>query len=102
MRLTYLKEMTEKEELIQINTTMKHCVRAVERIETLLVGDKFNEEGLIQQVQKINKEVQDIKTYQMQQRGGISVGKWLLGTSIGAYLLLQFENIQQVIKNIFK
>lgn len=34
IHLTYLKEMTEKEELTQINNTMKHCVRAVERIET--------------------------------------------------------------------
>lgn len=55
-----------------------------------------------QKIEDLSKEVGEIKTYQQQQRGGISVGKWLLGTSIGAYLLLQFENIQQVIKNIFK
>ena len=94
--------MTEKEELIQINTTMRHCVNAVERIETLLVGDKYNEEGLIHQVQKINKEVASIKEYQLQQKGGINFGKWILGTSLGAFLLLQFEQIQQFLKNIFK
>lgn len=94
--------MTEKEQLTTLNNTMRNCVQAVERIETLLIGDKYNEEGLIHKVQKINDKIETIEQYQLQQRGGINLGKWIIGTSLGAFLITQFQEIQNIVKNIFK
>lgn len=50
----------------------------------------------------IEEEIKGLKTFQTQQSTGWRLGKWLIGTSLGAYLLTQLEALQQIIKNIFK
>lgn len=94
--------MSEKDQLETINKQMTSCIKSIERIEILLIGDNFNKEGLIHKVEKINAKVDDMQYYQLQQKGGISVGKWLLGTTVGAYLLMQIEHFQNIAKNLFK
>lgn len=94
--------MTEKEQLESINKQMTSCIKSIDRIEVLLIGDNFNKEGLIHKVEKINAKVDDMQYYQLQQKGGISVGKWIAGTTIGAYLLSQIEPLKDFIKHLFK
>lgn len=93
--------MQEKEQYQLLNSQMVHCINSVKKIEIALLGDEYNE-GLISQHKKLTAKIEQIEANQHQQRGGINVGKWLLGTTLGAYLLSQIEVLQNFVKGLFK
>jgi len=94
--------MDEKKQLEYLNSQMTHCISAIKRIEVVLVGDDFNKEGMLQTQEKMKKKLEEIEQYHNQQKGGLSVGKWLMGTAVGVYLLGQMEQLQEFISKIFK
>ncbi len=54
------------------------------------------------EINAINEKVTELQKYQLQQKTGISLGKWLIGTSLGAFLLSQFGWLQTHIKDLFR
>lgn len=110
-------ELTEAELLKRGYKTVSDINELIHEVRSLkqeFTGSELNPEaGFFNQfhqfkekterdIKDLSKEVSEIKIYQQQQKGGLSVGKWLLGTTVGAYLLLQFEQFQNVFKNLFK
>lgn len=94
--------MSQIEQLKDMNEQLTHCIGAIKRIEIVLIGDEFNKNGIVQVQEKMQIELKEIKQYQIQQKTGISLGKWILGTSIGAFLLSQLNGLQFFIKNTIK
>lgn len=92
--------MTEKEQLQFLNNQMTECIGAIKRIQVVLIGDEFNPNGIVQAQEIIKKDIESIKQYQLQQKTGISLGKWVLGTSLGAFILSQFSHLQQWIRQL--
>lgn len=93
--------MNEKEQLTFLNTQMSHCIGAIKRIESVIHGDEFNPKGMVHIQEEMKQEIEEIKQYQQKQKGGLNFGKWIIGTGLGAFLLLQFEQIQNFVKHIF-
>jgi hypothetical protein len=54
------------------------------------------------EIKELNEKVTDLQKFQLQQKTGWSLGKWLIGTSLGAFLLSQLTNLQHYIKDLFR
>ncbi len=53
-------------------------------------------------LETIDKRLEEVEKFKIQQKTGWDLGKWLIGTSLGAYLITQLETLQHFIRNIFK
>ena len=49
--------MTEKEELKQLNSQLSRCLLAIDRIEEALLGNEFNENGIIKRINGIEAKL---------------------------------------------
>lgn len=94
--------MSELQELRDINQQLTTFDATIKRVEAVLIGDEFNPKGLIHTVEEMKVEIRETKEYIIQQKTGWSLGKWIVGTSLGAFLLSQIGELQHVIRQIFK
>lgn len=94
--------MSEIRQLREMHTELLNLSENMKKIQTLLIGDEFNPKGLIHTQEEMRGEIKEIKEFIIQQKTGLSLGKWILGTSLGAFLLSQFTELQHIIKSIFK
>lgn len=94
--------MSELQELKEINKQLITFATTIKRVEVVLIGDEFNPKGLIHAVEEMREEIKETKDYIIQQKTGWSLGKWIVGTSLGAFLLSQIGELQHVIRQIFK
>ena len=49
--------MTEKEELKELNSQMSRCLLAIDRIEEALLGNEFNENGIVKRINQIEAKL---------------------------------------------
>ena len=74
--------MSEKEQLIELNAQMSSCIKAVERIEIALIGDKFSSEGIIHRIDVMENKLKKIDKYMWMLIGMFSLGTIPLGTKV--------------------
>jgi uncharacterized membrane protein len=74
--------MTEKEQLQELNAQMTNCIKAVERIEIALVGDKFSDVGIIKRIDTIEHKLKKLDKYFWMMIGMFSLGTIPLGTKV--------------------
>jgi hypothetical protein len=74
--------MTEKEQLQELNAQMTNCIKAVERIEIALVGDKFSDIGIIKRIDTIEHKLKKLDKYFWMLIGMFSLGTIPLGTKV--------------------
>ena len=74
--------MSEIDQLKEMNEQMTYCIKAVERIESTLVGDKFNGDGLIHRIETIEQKLKKLDKYLWMLIGMFSLGTIPLGTRI--------------------
>ena len=74
--------MSEREQLIELNAQMSSCIKAVERIETALVGDKYNDLGLIHRINLMESKLRKIDRFMWMLIGIFSLGTIPLGTKV--------------------
>jgi hypothetical protein len=74
--------MSEIDQLKEMNAQMTYCIKAVERIESALVGDKFNGDGLIHRIETIEGKLKKLDKYLWMIIGMFSLGTIPLGTKI--------------------
>lgn len=94
--------MGELTELREMHEQLVGFAQTIKRVEIVLIGDEFNKNGIVQVQEQMRQELKEIKEYQIQQKTGISLGKWVIGTSLGAFLLSQFGALQHYIKDFIK
>lgn len=94
--------MSELQELKEINKQLTTFAATIKRVEVVLIGDEFNHNGVVPTQEEMKREIKEIKEYIIQQKTGWSLGKWIIGTSLGAFLLTQIGELQHVIRQIFK
>jgi len=78
--------MSEKEQLIELNKQMTNCINAVERIEIALLGDKFNDEGVIKRLNTMENKLKQLDKYMWMLVGMFSLGTIPIGAKILPYL----------------
>lgn len=78
--------MSEKEQLIELNKQMINCINAVERIEIALLGDKFNDEGVIKRLNTMENKLKQLDKYMWMLVGMLSLGTIPIGVKILPYL----------------
>ncbi len=66
--------MSEKEQLIELNAQMSSCIKAVERIEIALIGDKFGNLGLLHRVDTMESKLKKLDKYLWMLIGMFSLG----------------------------
>lgn len=49
--------MTEKEQLQYLNSQMTHCIASVKRIEEALVGNEFNDAGIVKRIRTVEEKI---------------------------------------------
>lgn len=74
--------MSEKEQLIELNKQIGNCIQAVERIEVALLGDKFNDSGIIKRIDTMEEKLRKIDKFMWMLIGIFSLGTIPLGTKI--------------------
>lgn len=74
--------MSEKEQLTELNAQMSSCIKAVERIEIALIGDKFSSEGIIHRIDVMENKLKKIDKYMWMLIGMFSLGTIPLGTKV--------------------
>lgn len=74
--------MSEKEQLTQLNAQMTDCIKAVERIELALIGDKFGNMGIVHRVDKMEEKLKKLDKYFWMLIGMFSLGTIPLGTKL--------------------
>lgn len=74
--------MNEIEQLKEMNEQLSYCIKAVERIETALVGDKFSSDGIIHRIDTIESKLKKLDKYMWMLIGMFSLGTIPLGTRI--------------------
>ena len=94
--------MSEIRQLREMNEELINLSEGMKKIQTVLIGDEFNPKGLIHTQEEMRGEIKEIKEFIVQQKTGLSLGKWIIGTSLGAFLLSQFGALQHYIKDLLK
>jgi len=74
--------MTEKEELMKLNEGLIALNSTVNRIEDALLGDKFNEDGVIKRVTNIEKRLKKIDRAFYVLLGAVTLGAYPVGLKI--------------------
>lgn len=74
--------MSEREQLIELNAQMGNCIKAVERIEIALLGDKFNDVGLIKRIDTMENKLKKLDKYMWMLIGMFSLGTIPLGVKV--------------------
>jgi hypothetical protein len=74
--------MSEIDQLKEMNAQMTYCIKAVERIEIALVGDKFSSDGIIHRIDTIESKLKRLDKYLWMLVGILSCGTIPLGTKI--------------------
>lgn len=52
--------MTEKEQLTYLNSQMSHCIASVKKIEEALLGNEFNDSGIVKRVVTIESKLKKL------------------------------------------
>ena len=94
--------MSELQELQEINKQLTTFAATIKRVEVVLIGDEFNHNGVVPTQEAMKAEIKEIKEYIIQQKTGWNLGKWIVGSSLGAFLLSQIGELQHFIRQIFK
>jgi hypothetical protein len=74
--------MSEIEQLKEMNTQLSYCIKAVDRIEIALVGDKFSNNGIITRMDTIEAKLKKLDKYMWMLIGMFSLGTIPLGTKV--------------------
>jgi len=74
--------MSEIDQLKEMNAQMTYCIKAVERIEIALVGDKFSSDGIIHRIDTIESKLKKLDKYMWMLIGMFSLGTIPLGSKI--------------------
>jgi hypothetical protein len=74
--------MSELTELRAMHEQLIGCTKAVERIEIALLGDKFNDTGIIKRIDTMEQKLKKIDKYMWMLIGMFSLGTIPLGTRI--------------------
>lgn len=82
--------MTEKEQLIFLNSQMSHCIASVKRIEAALIGDEFNPVGLIQKQDKMDKKLKRLDNMFYVLIGALTLGAYPLWDKVLFPIILNY------------
>lgn len=74
--------MSEKEELIKLNDGLRSLNDTVNRIEGALLGDKFNDTGVIMRVSQIEKRLKRIDRAFYVLLGAVTLGAYPIGVRL--------------------
>lgn len=74
--------MTEKEQLTFLNSQMSHCIASVKRIEEALVGNEFNDEGIVKRVKTIENKLKRLDAAFYILLGIVTMGAYPLGVKV--------------------
>lgn len=78
--------MNERDELREINSRMAESIQKVEyavaRIETALVGDKFNDDGIIKRLNTMESKLKQLDKYMWMLVGMFSLGTIPIGAKV--------------------
>jgi len=74
--------MSEKEQLMELNKQMTSCINAVERIEIALLGDKFNDDGVIKRLNTMENKLKQLDKYMWMLVGMFSLGTIPIGAKV--------------------
>ena len=74
--------MTEKEQLSYLNSQMTQCIASVKRIEEALIGNEFNENGIVKRVTTIEEKLKKLDNAFYILLGVVTMGAYPLGLKV--------------------
>lgn len=74
--------MNEKEQLSYLNSQMSQCIASVKRIEDALIGNEFNENGIVKRVTTIEEKLKKLDNAFYILLGVVTMGAYPLGLKV--------------------
>lgn len=74
--------MNEKEQLSYLNSQMTQCIASVKRIEEALIGNEFNENGIVKRVTTIEEKLKKLDNAFYILLGVVTMGAYPLGLKV--------------------